>query len=155
MFMSENLKKSGHPFTAESMPCMKCDEMRSGGFATNGVIQLCYNRLFSKGHLETTMAHEMIHAYDHCNFNLDWYNLEHHACTEIRAASLSGDCSWFQELMRGHVGFLKQHQACVKRRAALSVRANPNCKSDKHAEAAVNRVFKSCFTDTRPFDEIY
>ncbi|ORX67193.1 hypothetical protein DL89DRAFT_248882 [Linderina pennispora] len=154
-FMSESLDKSGSHFGVDSMPCMKCDEMRSGGFSTDGVIQLCYNRLFSKGHLETTMAHEMVHAYDHVNYKLDWYNLEHHACTEIRAASLSGDCSWFQEMLRGNVGFLKQHQTCVKRRAALSVRANPNCKSDKHAEAAVNKVFTSCFTDTRPFDEIY
>ncbi|KAJ1862311.1 Mitochondrial inner membrane protease atp23 [Coemansia sp. RSA 1722] len=155
IFMSENLIKSGMTFGQDNMPCMKCDEMRSGGFSSDGVIQLCYNNLFSKGHLETTIAHEMVHAYDQANFNLDWYNLEHHACTEIRAASLSGDCTWFQELLRGNVGFLKHHQACVKRRAALSVRSNPNCKSDKHAEAAVNKVFKSCFTDTRPFDEIY
>ncbi|KAJ1939103.1 Mitochondrial inner membrane protease atp23 [Kickxella alabastrina] len=155
LFMSESLKKSGTPFDESNMPCMKCDEMRSGGFSTDGVIQLCYNRLFGKGHLETTIAHEMVHAYDQANYNIDWYNLEHHACTEIRAASLSGDCTWFQEMMRGNLGFFKHHQVCVKRRAALSVRENPNCKSDKHAEAAVNKVFKSCFTDTRPFDEIY
>ncbi|KAJ2388059.1 Mitochondrial inner membrane protease atp23 [Coemansia sp. RSA 2603] len=155
IFMNESLKKSGIVFDQSNMPCMKCDEMRSGGFSSDGVIQLCYNRLYGKGHLETTMAHEMIHAYDQANFNIDWYNLEHHACTEIRAASLSGDCTWFQELLRGNVGFLKHHQVCVKRRAKLSLLANPNCKSEKHAEAAVNKVFQSCFTDTRPFDEIY
>ncbi|KAJ2898778.1 Mitochondrial inner membrane protease atp23 [Coemansia aciculifera] len=156
--MAEQLEKTpnaGHIAKAENMPCMKCSEMRSGGYSDNGVIQLCYNRLYGKGHLETTMAHEMVHAYDDRNFNLDWYNLEHHACTEIRAASLSGDCSWFQEFMRGKMGFLKHHQVCVKRRAVLSVLENPSCKSEKHAEAAVNKVFKSCFTDTRPFDEIY
>ncbi|KAJ1664843.1 Mitochondrial inner membrane protease atp23 [Coemansia sp. RSA 1646] len=154
-FMSEHLHKSGFPLSPENMPCIKCEEMRSGGFAEDGTIQLCYNRLFGKGHLETTMAHEMVHAYDQANFDIDWYNLEHHACTEIRAASLSGDCTWFQETMRGNVGFLKHHQVCVKRRAVLSLLANPSCKSKKHAEAAVNKVFQSCFTDTRPFDEIY
>ncbi|KAJ2715357.1 Mitochondrial inner membrane protease atp23 [Coemansia spiralis] len=154
-FMAEHLKSSGLKVSGEDMPCMKCDEMRSGGFAPPDNIQLCYNKMFSKGHLETTMVHEMIHAYDHTNFNIEWANLEHHACTEIRAASLSGDCTWVQEFMRGHLGFLKHHQICVKRRAALSVRANPMCESDKHAEAAVSKVFKSCFTDTRPFDEIY
>ncbi|KAJ1834916.1 Mitochondrial inner membrane protease atp23 [Coemansia sp. RSA 2706] len=155
-FMAEHLRNVGFAATAENMPCMKCDEMRSGGFSPgDNTIQLCYNRLFGKGHLETTMAHEMIHAYDQQSFNIDWYNLEHHACTEIRAGSLSGDCTWFQELMRGHVGFLKHHQVCVKRRAVLSLLANPSCKSKRHAEAAVNKVFDSCFTDTRPFDEIY
>ncbi|KAJ2505246.1 Mitochondrial inner membrane protease atp23 [Coemansia sp. RSA 2052] len=157
IFMAEHLEKSKAVFTASqaNMPCMKCSEMRSGEYSSEGVIQLCYNRLQGKGHLETTMAHEMVHAYDDKNFNLDWYNLEHHACTEIRAASLSGDCTWFQEFMRGNLGFLKHHQVCVKRRAVLSLLANPSCKSAKHAEAAVNKVFKSCFTDTRPFDEIF
>ncbi|KAJ2762373.1 Mitochondrial inner membrane protease atp23 [Coemansia sp. BCRC 34490] len=154
-FMSQHLSKSGAPVSQSSMPCIKCEEMRSGGFAEDGTIQLCYNRLFGKGHLETTMAHEMVHAYDQANFALDWYNLDHHACTEIRAASLSGDCRWSQEVMRGNVGFLKHHQTCVKRRAVLSLLSNPSCKSKKHAEAAVNKVFQSCFTDTRPFDEIY
>ncbi|KAJ1857469.1 Mitochondrial inner membrane protease atp23 [Coemansia sp. RSA 1822] len=155
LFMTEHLKDSGYTVTKEKMPCMKCSEMRSGGYAPNGTIQLCYNQLYGKGHTETTMAHEMIHAYDQHNFNIKWLNLEHHACTEIRAASLSGDCTWFQELMRGNIGFLKHHQVCVKRRAALSLLGNPRCKSKKHAEAAVNKVFQSCFTDTRPFDEIY
>ncbi|KAI9502271.1 peptidase M76 family-domain-containing protein [Coemansia spiralis] len=154
-FMAGHLKKSGFAVSAKNMPCIKCNEMRMGGFSDQGVIQLCYNHLLTKGTLETTIVHEMVHAYDQANFNLDWYNLEHHACTEIRAASLSGDCKWFYEAMRGNLGFLKHHQACVKRRAILSVRASPACKSEKHAEAAVNKVFKSCFTDTRPFDEIY
>ncbi|KAJ2160915.1 Mitochondrial inner membrane protease atp23 [Coemansia sp. RSA 552] len=154
-FMAQHLKSSGFDVAKDNIDCVKCGEMRSGGYAPGGQIQLCYNQLFGKGHAETTLAHEMIHAYDDTNFKLDWYNLEHHACTEIRAASLSGDCTWFQEAMRGNLGFLKHHQTCVKRRAALSVRANPNCKSKQHADAAVNKVFNSCFTDTRPFEEIY
>ncbi|KAJ1672908.1 Mitochondrial inner membrane protease atp23, partial [Spiromyces aspiralis] len=73
----------------------------------------------------------------------------------IRAASLSGDCRWLREINRGHYGFIKQHQKCVKRRAILSILNNPSCKSKEDAERAVNKVFNSCFTDTRPFEEIY
>jgi hypothetical protein len=37
-----------------------------------------------QGHLEDTMAHEMVHAYDHLRFKLDWdNNLRHAACTEV------------------------------------------------------------------------
>ncbi|UOH82549.1 mitochondrial inner membrane protease ATP23 [Cryptococcus neoformans] len=32
---------------------------------------------------------------------------------------------------------------------------NPACTSPDMAEKAVNEVWESCFTDTRPFDEIY
>jgi len=39
---------------------------------------------------------------------------------------------------------------CVKRRAALSVKANPNCanKADEYVDAA----FATCYKDTFPFD---
>lgn len=29
------------------------------------------------------MAHELIHAFDHCRFKVDWNNLRHHACSEV------------------------------------------------------------------------
>ena len=45
-------------------------------------------------------------------------------------------------------------QACVRRRAILSVRANPNCLDEATAARAVNEVWESCFNDTRPFDEV-
>ena len=118
-------------------------------------ILLCANRLFSKAHLEDTLSHEMIHWWDHCRFHVDWNNLRHHACSEIRAASLSGDCRWTREINRRHYGFAKQHQACARRRAILSVRSNPVCKDNATAERVVDDVWDSCFHDTRPFDEIY
>jgi mitochondrial inner membrane protease ATP23 len=50
--------------------------------------------------------------------------------------------------------FTKKHQTCVRRRAALSVSANPYCDSKEQAEKIVNEVFESCWNDTRPFDEV-
>ena len=41
---------------------------------------------------ELTLTHELIHAYDHCRAYMNWSNCVHHACSEIRAANLSGDC---------------------------------------------------------------
>ena len=38
------------------------------------------------------LTHELVHAYDHCRAkNLDWTDCQHHACSEIRAAALSGE----------------------------------------------------------------
>ena len=89
---------------------------------------------------------------------------------QIRANSLSGDCSWGREIQRGILSFSKQHQVgaiffysrsklnlcqtCVRRRAVMSVMANPNCPDKESAERAVNEVWESCFNDTRPFDEV-
>lgn len=96
----------------------------------------------------------MVHAYDHCRAKIDNQNCLHIACTEvivsfsssnlqIRASSLSGDCNYTQELMRGHWRdkIEKHHEVsekfeplftskeCVRRRAALSVKMHPECSA--------------------------
>jgi len=155
VFMLKHLQLSGCPFPADSIQCHPCDGSRVGGFHPEFGVLLCQDQLLSKKLVEDTIAHELIHAFDHCKFNVDWSNLRHHACSEIRAANLSGDCRWSREIQRRNFSFSKQHQACVKRRAYISVLQNPACKSPEMAERAVNEVWESCFKDTRPFDEIY
>ena len=116
---------------------------------------LCHNHLPRSVDVNAAIVHEIEHAYDHCRAaGLDWGSLDHHACSEVRAASLSGDCRFTQELARGHVGLRAQHQACARRRAALSVAMNPACAGVEAARAAVDRVFGACFADTAPFDRI-
>ncbi|KAI9450513.1 metalloprotease ATP23 [Lactarius psammicola] len=155
-FMFKHLKQAGANATPAHFPCMPCDLTRSGGFSPDaGAVVLCQGNFLNKKHMEHTIVHELVHMYDHAVFNVDWNNLRHHACSEIRANSLSGDCSWVREIQRGNLSFSKQHQTCVRRRAVMSVMANPNCPDKESAERAVNEVWESCFNDTRPFDEIY
>jgi inner membrane protease ATP23 len=96
------------------------------------------------------LHHELIHAIDMCRTNMDpLRNCIHMACTEIRAENLSGECGFWKELPR--MEHFKGHgQACVRRRAILSVRANPNCtgKAEEYVDAAMNR----CYRDHYPYD---
>ncbi|KAH9486143.1 Mitochondrial inner membrane protease ATP23 [Psilocybe cubensis] len=156
VFMLKHLKLSGCEVPPSNILCAPCDQTRSGGFTPDpGAVVLCAGNFYSEQHMESTIAHELMHMYDHCRFKVDWANLRHHACSEIRANNLSGDCRFTRELRRGVVSFSKQHQACVRRRAIESVTANPACPNEAAAERAVNEVWESCFNDTRPFDEIY
>ncbi|KAH7886436.1 peptidase M76 family-domain-containing protein [Phlebopus sp. FC_14] len=155
VFMLKHLKLSGCAVPPANIVCSPCDVTRSGGFHPAGAIVLCQGHFGDKKHMEDTLTHELIHMYDQCKFKVDWHNLRHHACSEIRANNLSGDCRFMRELGRGHLSFSKQHQTCVRRRAILSVRANPGCPDEAAAERAVNEVWESCFNDTRPFDEVY
>ncbi|KAI0375513.1 hypothetical protein BV20DRAFT_1040875 [Pilatotrama ljubarskyi] len=156
VFMMKHLKLNGCDVSEGDIVCAPCDITRAGGFVPEaGAVLLCQGKFSSKSHMEDTIVHELVHMYDHAKFKVDWNNLRHHACSEIRANSLSGDCRWSREVMRGFVSFSKQHQECVRRRAVLSVRANPACPDQATAERAVNEVWESCFNDTRPFDEIY
>eukprot|EP00798_Chlamydomonas_sp_ICE-L_P002843 gene2843-17745_t len=111
--------------------------------------------------VQNTVAHELIHAYDNCrNADLDFSNCRHHACSEVRAANLSGDCSFLEEFQRGNIslfspsswrGHLKR---CVRRRAALSVALNPRCGGAAGAKVAVDAVFDECVRDTAPFEKV-
>ncbi|KAI9853033.1 MAG: Mitochondrial inner membrane protease atp23 [Thelocarpon superellum] len=158
----------------EALDCKRCDEWKEGLFKYSPIIRfmrqninqlhgdinesnICANELRNKGHLEDTLAHEMVHAYDHLRFNVDWMaDLRHAACAEIRASSLSGECRWTREFFtRGQWAFTQHHQDCVRRRAVASVMHRPFCKDQVQAIKVVNEVWDSCFADTRPFDEIY
>ncbi|CDR40448.1 CYFA0S05e00628g1_1 [Cyberlindnera fabianii] len=156
IFMLQQIKKSGKEITDSQIVCDVCDEWKGGGYHPDLGILLCQNRIIDKWHLEDTLSHELMHAYDDAKFKVDWLNLKHHACSEIRASSLSGECRIMNQLKRGGITkFGRGHQECVKRRAVLSVMANPGCKDKEMATAVVNEVWDSCFSDTRPFDDIY
>lgn len=67
-------------------------------------IVVCQNVSTRQGMVQGVLAHEMIHMFDYCRNQLDFKNMEHLACTEIRAANLThcsfasawsqGDASW-------------------------------------------------------------
>ncbi|EAQ91442.1 hypothetical protein CHGG_03377 [Chaetomium globosum CBS 148.51] len=74
----------------------------------------------------------------------------------IRASMLSGECRWTRETMtRGNWTLTQQFQNCVRMRAIQSVMARPTCRDDVHATKVVNEVWDSCFSDKRPFEEVY
>lgn len=155
-FMMDNVRKLNGQLDERNIRCLPCNAMQGGGFSPRYGILLCQNFLRNRGHVEDTLAHELVHAYDHLRFDVDWHDLKHHACSEVRASSLSGECRWVREAFtRGVWDFTRQHQACVRRRATLSVRNHPKCRDDDEAARVVNQVFDSCFADTRPFREIY
>ncbi|KZO94061.1 mitochondrial inner membrane protease ATP23 [Calocera viscosa TUFC12733] len=154
-FMRKHMALLGQPVTPEQLSCQPCSAIRGGGMAKDGSILLCQNRIWDKQKMEDTIMHELVHAYDRAKFDLDLQNCRHHACTEIRANNLSGDCKWNREVTRGFFGFTKQHQACVRRRALMSLAQNPACSAPGVAERAVDDVWESCIKDTRPFDEIF
>ncbi|BCS17994.1 mitochondrial inner membrane protease ATP23 [Aspergillus puulaauensis] len=156
-YMSDSIRQLGGDLSSHNIYCRRCTNRKAGGFDPEYGILLCANEMKDQGHLEDTLAHEMVHAYDHLRFKVNWAdNLRHAACSEIRASSLSGECRWAREFFRrGQWKLTQQHQECVRRRAILSVQARPGCQDKSHAEKVVNEVWESCFRDTRPFDEIY
>ncbi|KAG6017072.1 Mitochondrial inner membrane protease atp23 [Claviceps lovelessii] len=167
-FLSDKIKDLNGKLDASNVICRRCPSTleadmsvnrQSGGFDPKHGILICANEMRDRKHLEDTLAHEMVHAWDHLRWKMDWTgdkNLKHAACTEIRASMLSGECRWTREAFtRKQWSITQQFQNCVRRRAIQSVMARPRCKDDVHAAKVVNEVWDSCFADTRPFDEVY
>ncbi|KAI5950509.1 ATP23 [Candida margitis] len=150
------LNKDNEPIDPQFIKCATCDFTKGGGFDPNSGILLCSNWIRSKWQLEDILTHELVHVYDYMKFNLNYNNLRHHACTEIRASMLSGECRIWAEIKKTGLGnFGKKFQDCVRRRAVISVSANPACRNTKEAESVVDIVWRSCFNDTRPFERVY
>lgn len=87
-FMREEINKFGHDVNTENVRCRRCTTRQGGGFDRNYGILLCANHLMDKSHAEDTLAHEMVHAYDHLRFDVKDHDLRHQACTEVRRDSL-------------------------------------------------------------------
>ena len=134
-----------------------CDKQVGGGFSPDYGVILCHNRLEHRREVELAVAHELIHAYDFCRAaDLDLADCRHHACTEIRAANLSGDCTLAQEFLRGNATsdtLVGKHKRCVFRRALFSVALNPHCQGAK-AEQAVADMMPRCLRDTDPWPRV-
>ncbi|GMH69543.1 hypothetical protein TL16_g05185 [Triparma laevis f. inornata] len=82
-------------------------------------IVICQNNIYDYPDYIRTLSHELIHALDQCRAKTDWSNLRHHACSEIRASNLSGECGYGVELLRGNMKHRGGSIECVMRRAKL------------------------------------
>lgn len=126
--MFEQLQRGGCKLRADTVMCKTCDGQLAGAFQDDGSMLLCANHLRTQAHASNTLVHESIHAFDSCRAKVNWSDCTHHACSEIRAATLSGDCNFAREFfLRRNFSIAKQFQNCVRRRAELSVNRNPYC----------------------------
>lgn len=105
IFMDSELKKIG---CRPQIFCTPCDKPIRGGFSPDYGIAICQNNNLHWKRIESSLTHEMIHAFDHCRFKLDNLNLKHVACTEVilnlsfltkvRAVALSRECRFLNEV---------------------------------------------------------
>lgn len=152
------IKERGCTLPHNFVHCTPCEGTPiAGGFVADKgeeKVVLC-EEVASRSVVRRTLVHELIHAYDTCRAELDPGNIYHVACTEVRAANLSTDCSFTTELYRmGGPFSIRNHQReCVQRRAVLSVKHNP-ALGDKDPKEVVASIFERCYRDTAPFPDV-
>lgn len=92
--------------------CEVCDRSVTGGYDPQlNQIVICQNNT-TEGTVQGILTHEMIHMFDYCNNKLDFTNIDHLACTEIRAANLA-HCSFLSAMAQGDaspINIKQRHQ---------------------------------------------
>nr|SVE85736.1 EOG090X0CKN [Daphnia pulicaria] len=133
--------------------CEVCDVSVSGGYDPKlNQIVVCQNVVRNKGIIQGILTHEMIHMFDACRHQLDFKNIHHLACTEIRAANLT-HCSFMSAMFQGDASpfrIRKQHAECVRVKALGSVMAVRPDVTKEEALAAIDKVFTKCYNDLEP-----
>ena len=88
-FMRENIQQLQGDINETNVRCRRCTKRQSGGFDPDYGIMICANEMRDQGHFEDTLAHEMVHAYDHLRFKVNWKDdLRHAACAEVATFAL-------------------------------------------------------------------
>lgn len=96
-FLNEKVAELNHGrgLDPASVVCRRCParltadlqvQRQGGGFEPAHGILVCANEVRNRSHLEDTLAHEMVHAYDQLRFEVDFRgerNLKQAACTEV------------------------------------------------------------------------
>ncbi|KAG1683400.1 Mitochondrial inner membrane protease ATP23 [Nymphon striatum] len=151
--MVSALKSSGCEVNINRhIACEECSDNVSGGYdpVMHQVI-ICQNNCKNYATVQRTLLHELVHMFDDCRANVDFRNLDHLACTEVRAANLA-HCSFMDALIKGTIPLFrisKRHAECVKVTAAKSVMIIKNV-SKEEANLAINKVFDKCYNDLAP-----
>ncbi|ELT95678.1 hypothetical protein CAPTEDRAFT_110443 [Capitella teleta] len=154
------LRSQGCPVdTRRHVSCEDCTSVVNGGYdPTNNQVVICQNNSVKQAHACSVLVHELIHMFDYCRAKVDFKNIEHLACTEIRAAMFT-HCSIAASIAEGDISKLtpwkvdKKHADCVKKRAIKSILW---VRDVDEAEAArvVDKVFDKCYGDMEPFGRI-
>ncbi|CAB0036090.1 unnamed protein product [Trichogramma brassicae] len=132
--------------------CETCDNKIAGGFDPEfNQVVICQNVARRRKTVQGTLIHELIHMFDYCVNDLDFKNIRHLACTEIRAANLA-HCSIMSAWVSGTAKpwhFKGKHADCVKQKALTSVMSVKKI-SKEEAMKVIDEVFPQCYADLEP-----
>lgn len=151
--MMSALRSQGCPVDVRRhISCEYCASGVTGGYDPQfNQIVVCHNSSTSQT-VQGILAHEMLHMFDHCRAYMDFSNVEHVACSEIRAANLF-HCSILSGLFSGTVtpvSLSRAHERCVKQKALASVLTSFPDLDKRESVRIILKVFDKCYNDLEP-----
>lgn len=118
-------------------------------------VAICANNCRTPDDMFTVLGYNMLQMFDSCRAHMDFRNIDHVACTEVRANNLFVCGTYRDGRKRGHaplLGYEGKQPECVRTNAIESVRQLLNV-DEPTARASVDRVFNRCYFDMEPFGQ--
>lgn len=145
------LNRAGCEFsTVRHIACEPLPPGMLGGFDKDlNQVVICSNKCQDLNKVTQILSHELVHMFDDCSTKIDWTDLRHLACSEVRAANLAHCLGPLSGFMRDGAPLLDGHAACVKAKASRSVQLVGKV-SRGQAESVVEQVFDKCYLDLEP-----
>ena len=111
---------------------------------------VCANNIGGGGTVHAVLVRNLMSMFDRCMSKVDFKNVDHLACTEVRKANLAG-CEYINYLYRVDAEFAwkGKHKDCV-RNTAVEYMVKAKFVDEDVAKAAVDRVFNKCYQDLEP-----
>ena len=155
-FITDAMSDLGCPFSIRRVICQKCPEINtlaSGYDSKNRRIVMCSEKVsrIRQEYVDLALSHALIHAYDDCRANVDWNNVEHLACSEVRATMLSMECTRKLQKKRGfHAYKTGDIEHCIKSHTFAGLKMMGI--GEPAARRIIEKVYTPCFNDTAPYE---
>ena len=139
------------PVDLVAMQCPQDAQFKAGFSPKHNKVWMCGNLIHNPFQYRRLLAHELIHAFDFARARIDTGNLQHIACSEVRAYTLSGECDLWTKFWEYAADdwlgtkMFSRKQRCVKEGALRSMGGSAE------ASTAIEEVFPRCFRDHWPF----
>jgi inner membrane protease ATP23 len=145
------LARAGCPVRlARHLVCEPCPPGLVGGYDSHlNQVVVCSEKCRDLRAVQTVLSHELVHMYDQCTARVDWGDMMHLACSEVRAANLAHCLEPFSAALRDGAPLPSSQAACVRSKAARSVRLVGGVTQEE-ADRLVGAVFQRCYPDLEP-----
>ena len=127
------------------------DVQHPGGYdEVNNQVFICANTCKNSGYVHGALVRGLLQMFDRCATNVNFKNVDHLACMEIRKANLAG-CNFMSYMSRvdANLSVKQEHSNCVKKVAVENMIKARFVDKDVAIEA-VDRVFNKCYSDLEP-----
>ena len=123
----------------------------AGGYDdVNNQVFICANNCNNSGYVHGALVRGLLQMFDRCAAKVDFKNVDHLACMEVRKANLAS-CNFMNYWSRtdANLAIKQEHSNCVFNTALESLIKTKFVDRDV-AKEAVDRVFDKCYRDLEP-----